>query len=102
MKASTPKAHFSEVLDKLALSLGLAMAFMLVMPAYEKLYPVFKPLVLSYTPYAYQDIAILLWWAILFFVLTCTGRFIVLAVVGMLTSLLTVMAVKLTLWRSRG
>lgn len=99
-QTSSPSNLFSTLLDKLGLAAGLVAAFILVMPAYEMSRPYVKSLVLNEIPYGIEQFAIPLWWILLFFLITCAVRFAVMAVVGVITSLLSVIAVKFTLWRT--
>jgi hypothetical protein len=90
----------STVKDRLGLATGLLTAFSWIMPVHSYTMPFFTAQVMAYMPWGTEWLWSIIWGACLVFFMVSAVRFAVLAVISMITTFFSMLAVKFTLWRS--
>lgn len=96
------QSHPHTLRDKLGTALGILCAFFWVVPAHEHSVDVFIKQIKPLLPYGHEFIMSIIWGVCLFYLLVVGVRFVVVTAIGMLTTLLSIIAVRLSLSRRRG
>ncbi len=89
----------SSILDKFAAACGFLAAFVFVNPAYIALDPFFDEFLMRYVPSGYFNLFNIVLLITLFFVILAGVRVALLMVASFIGSMLSVIAIKFTLWR---